>query len=126
MSFESWIIAFGDRFLADRTFQLVVTPALADLQFDEDAGRRSRLANRLAVLTAVAGALRLDLWRDAGTLLKVALLSACYYTFPLAVGIRSFKTWSEFFVAITFVLGLSMVPVLVCFWPERRTARQID
>ncbi len=126
MSFESWIIAFGDRFLSDRTFQLVVTPALADMQFDEDAGRRSRLANRLAVLKAVAGALRLDLWRDAGTLLKVALLSACYYTFPLAVGIRYFKTWSEFLVAITLVLGLSMVPVLVCFWPERRTARQID
>jgi hypothetical protein len=29
-------------------------------------------------------------------------------------------------VAITLVLGLSLVPVLVCFWPERRTARQID
>jgi hypothetical protein len=24
------------------------------------------------------------------------------------------------------VLALSLVPVLVCFWPERRTARPID
>lgn len=126
MSFESRIIAFSDRFLSDRSFQLVVAPALADLQFDEDAGRRSRLANRVAVLKAVAGGLRLDVWRDSGTLLKLALLSACYYTFPLAVGIRYFKTWSEFLVAFMLVLVLAMMPVLVCFWPERRTARQID
>ena len=126
MSFESRIIAFADRFLSDRAFELVVAPALADLQFDEDTGRGSRAANRLAVLKAVAGGLRLDVWRDSGTLFKVALLSACYYSFPLAVGIRYFKTWSEFFVAITVTLALSLVPVLVCFWPERRTARPID
>ena len=126
MSFESWVMAFADRFLSDRTFELVVAPALADLQFDEDAGGRHRCASRLAVIKAVAGGLRLEVWRDSGTLCKVALLSACYYSFPLALGIRFFKTWSEFFVAITVVLGLSLVPVLVCFWPERRTARQID
>ena len=126
MSFESRIIAFSDRFLSDRTFQLVVAPALADLQFDEEGGRRSQIANRMAVLRAVAGGVRLDVWRDSGTLLKVALLSACYYSFPLALGIRLFKTWSEFFVAMTLVLGLSLVPVLVCFWPERRTAPPVD
>jgi hypothetical protein len=126
MSFESRIIAFSDRFLSDRSFQLVVAPALADLQFDDETGRRSQIANRVAVLKAVAGGLRLDVRRDSGTLFKVALLSACYYLFPLVVGIRYFKTWSEFLVAFVLVLGLSMVPVLVCFWPERRTARQID
>jgi hypothetical protein len=126
MSFESKVMAFSDRFLSDRSFQLVVAPALADLQFDEEAGRRSRVANRVAVLKAVAGGLRLDVRRDSGTLLKLALLSACYYMFPLALGIRFFKTWSEFFVAFMLVLGLAMMPVLVCFWPERRTARQID
>ncbi len=126
MSFQSCVIAFADRFLSDRTFDLVIAPALADLQFDEEGGGRHRLASRLAVLKALAGGLRLDVWRDSGTLVKVTLLSACYYSFPLAVGIRYFKTWSEFFVAITLVLGLSLVPVLVCFWPERRTARPID
>jgi hypothetical protein len=126
MSFESRIIAFADRFLSDRTFQLVVVPALADLQFDEECGRRSHIANRIAVLRAVAGAIRLDVLCDSGPLLKVTLLSACYYAFPLAVGIRMFKTWSEFFVATTLLLGLSLVPVLACFWPERRPARQID
>ena len=126
MSFESCVIAFADRFLSDRTFELVIAPSLADLQFDLDAGGRHRVASRLAVLKAVAGGLRLEVWRDSGTLFKVALLSACYYSFPLAVGIGYFKTWSEFFMAITFVLALSLVPVLVCFWPERRTARPID
>ena len=126
MSFESCVMAFTDRFLSDRMFDLVVAPALADLQFDEDAGGRHRFASRLAVLKAIAGGLRLDVWRDSGTLFKVALLSACYYSFPLALGIRYFATWSEFFVAIVVVLGLSLVPVLVCFWPERRAARQID
>jgi hypothetical protein len=126
MSFESCVIAFADRFLSDRTFELVIAPALADLQFDLDAGGRHRIASRIAVLNAVAGGLRLEVWRDSGTLFKVALLSACYYSFPLAVGIRYFKTWPEFFVAITFVLALSLVPVLVCFWPERRTAPPVD
>jgi hypothetical protein len=126
MSFESCVIAFADRFLSDRTFELVIAPSLADLQFDLDAGGRHRAASRFAVLKAVAGGLRLEVWRDSGTLFKVALLSACYYSFPLAVGIRYFKTWPEFFVAIAFVLALSLVPVLVCFWPERRTARPID
>ena len=126
MSFESCVVAFADRFLSDRTFELVVAPALADLQFDEDAGGRHRVASRLAVLKAVTGGLRLEVWRDSGTLFKVALLSACYYTFPVALGIRMFKTWSEFFVVITLVVALSLVPVLVCFWPERRTARPVD
>ncbi len=126
MSFESRVIAFADRFLSDRTFELVVAPALADLQFDEESGGRHRFASRLAVLKAVTGGLRLDVWRDSGTLFKVALLSACYYTFPVALGIRLFKTWSEFFVVIMLVLGLSLVPVLACFWPERRTAPPVD
>jgi hypothetical protein len=126
MSFESCVMAFTDRFLSDRMSDLVVAPALADLQFDEESGGRHRFASRLAVLRAIAGGLRLDVWRDSGTLFKVALLSACYYSFPLALGIRYFATWSEFFVAIAVVLGLSLVPVLVCFWPERRAARQID
>ena len=126
MSFESRVIAFGDRFLSDRTFRLVVEPALADLQFDEDTGRRSGIANRLAVLKAVAGALRLDVWRDSSSLLKMLLLSMSYHMFPLAVGIQYFKTWSEFFAAMLLVLALSLVPVMVCYWPPRQAARQVE
>jgi hypothetical protein len=126
MSFESRVIAFSDRFLSDRSFELVVAPALADLQFDQDTGQRRRLVNRLAVLKAVTGGLRDDVGRDSGSLLKMALLSGGYHMFPLAMGVEYFKTWSDFFAMLTFVLGLSLVPVMVCYWPPRRTARPID
>lgn len=126
MSFESRIVAFAERFLADRTFELIVAPALADLEFEDEAGRRGRIANRCAVLRAVAGGVRDDVWRDSGSVFKLALLPACYYLFPVAVGFDYFKTWSEFFVVVLLVLGLSLVPVMVCFWPQRHTARPVD
>jgi hypothetical protein len=126
MSFEARVIAFSERFLSDRAYQLIVVPALADLQFDEEAGRRSRLADRLGVLRAVAGAIGDDLWRDCYSLFKLSLLSVTYFMFPIALGINAFKTWTEFVVVATLVLGLAMVPVVVCFWPERRTAPPLD
>ena len=126
MSFESRIMAFSDRFLSDRTVQLVVAPALADLQFDEDAGRRRRAANRFAVLKAVAGGLLDDVSHDSSSMLKMALLSVCYHLTPLAMGLDYFKTWSDFFAMVTVVLALSLVPVMVCYWPPRRAARPVD
>ena len=126
MSFEARVISFSERFLSDRAYQLIVVPALADLQFDEEGGRRSRLADRLAVLTAVAGAIGDDVSRDWYSLFKLSLLSVTYFMFPIALGIKAFKTWTEFLVVATLVLGLAMVPVFVCFWPERRTAPPLD
>ncbi len=126
MSLSSHIMAFSDRFLSDRTFQLVVAPALADLQFDEDAGRWRRVTNHVAVLKAVAGGLLDDMSRDSGSLLKMALLSVCYHLTPLAMGLDYFKTWSDFFAMVTLVMALSLVPVMVCYWPPRRTVRQAD
>ena len=56
------------------------------------SARRSRVANRVAVLKAVAGGLRQDVPARLGQLLKLTLLPFCYYMFPLAVGIEYFKT----------------------------------
>ena len=126
MSFESRIIAFADRFLSTRTLELVVAPALADLEFETELGRRSRFACRCAVLRAVAGGLRADLARDFISLIKLTLLPACYYAVPLVMGSEYFKTWSEFFAALAAVLALSLVPVLVCFWPARHIVRQVE
>lgn len=122
-SFEHWIVAFCDRFVSQRTFELVVAAALADLEFEEAAGRRSRLANRAAVLRAVAGALRHDMGRGSSGFLQLTLLSVGYYMFPVAVSVSLFKTWSGFFVAAAFVLVLSLAPVMVCFWPGRDPVR---
>jgi hypothetical protein len=126
VTFESGVMAFADRFLSQRTFELVVEPALADLQFDEETGRRSRLANRVAVLRAISGGVRHEMMRGSGAFFKLTLLSACYYMFPVAVSVGIFKTWTDFFVAATVVLALSLVPVMVCFWPQRHRVRHGD
>ena len=123
MTFESRIVAFADRFLSTRSFELIVVPALADLEFESELGRRSLVASRCAVLRAVAGGLREDLSRDSGSLIKLTLLPFCYYMVPLLMGIEYFKTWPEVVAAFVIVLALSMVPVLVCFWPTRHTPR---
>ena len=120
MTFDSGVQAFCDRFLAQRTFELIVAPALADLEFEEAGGRRSRIAMRAAVLRAIAGGWRRDLVQGSDTFLQLTLLSACYYVFPVAVSARMFETWSEFFVALAVVFAMSLTPVLVCFWPARR------
>jgi hypothetical protein len=125
MTFESRVTAFCDRFLAQRTFDLVVAPALADLEFEQAGGRRGGLAMRAAVLRAVLGGLRHDVWRGSDSFLKLTLLSACYYMFPVAVSVRLFETWSEFFMVVLLVFAMSLTPVLVCFWPARR-ARHTD
>ena len=123
MSFDTFVIACCDRFVSQRTFELVVAPALADLEFEEAAGRGGRFDNRRAVLRAVAGAVCHDAWRGSDGFLKLLLLSACYYTFPVAVSVRMFQTWSAFFVAMLAVLLLSLTPVMVCFWPSRGPVR---
>jgi len=120
MRFDSLVLAFCDRFLAQRTFDLIVAPALADLEFEEASGRRSRIAMRAAVLRAIIGGWRHDVARGTDTFLRMTLLSVCYYMFPVALSAGIFKTWSGFFTAGVAVLALSLVPVMVCFWPERR------
>ena len=82
MSFQSRIMAFAERFLSDRSFELIVVPALADLQFEHDAGPLRRSVNRLAVLRAVAGGLRDDLARDSGSFVVLMLLARLLLHLP--------------------------------------------
>jgi len=123
MSFETLVVAISDRFLSQRTFQLVVEPALADLEFEEAIGRRGLIANRGAVLRAIAGAVWHDARRGSDGFLKLTLLSACYYGLPLGMSVRLFKTWEDFFVALMVLFALSLTPVMVCFWPSRDPVR---
>lgn len=126
MRFESHIVAFCDRFLAQRTFELIVAPALADFAFEEAAGRRSRLANRAAVLRAAAGGFLHDAQRGSDVFFRLLLLSVSYFMFPVALSITAFKTWSAFLVFAAAVFLMATVPVLICFWPERRPVRVGD
>jgi hypothetical protein len=126
MRFESLVIGLCDRFVSQRAFDLIVTPAMADLEFEEAGGRRGAVAGRMAVLRAIAGGVGHDMRRGSGGFLRLALLSACYYVFPIAVSVRYFKTWPEFFVAASLMLVLSLAPVVVCFWPVRHPVRHGD
>jgi hypothetical protein len=116
---ESRIIVFARCYLSTRTFELVVEPALADLQYDEECGGRSTIASRVAVLRAVAGALCDELRRDAVSFFTVALVPAAYYAFMMAVCLDAFRTWSEFFGTAALIVVMSFFPVVVCFWPRR-------
>ena len=128
MSFESRIAAFAERFLSDRTFQLIVVPALADLQFEDCAGSLRRAGNRVAVLRAVAGGLRDDLATGCRGFVALMLLPACYYIFLLVMCFDFFSLTisTDFFVVAILILVLSFGPVVACFWPERRPARPVE
>jgi len=126
--FEDRIIAFSDRFLTDRTFELIVAPALADLQFDAGTSRLGRARNYVAVLRAVLGGLHDELSRDSLSFVTLMLLPAAYYVALLTVFWDFFVTTGggNLALTVTLIFVLSLGPVLACFWPERHRPRQTD
>lgn len=127
-SFESRIVNFARRFLSRRSYELIVTPAVADLQFEEYTSRRQRAALQLAVLSAVAGAVRDDLARESGDFILLMLLPASYYIFLLLIcfDFSSISLSTGFAATAGFIFVLSFAPVAACFWPDRRAARAIE
>jgi hypothetical protein len=126
MNFVHWVMAFCDLMLSQRSFDLIVAPALADMEFEEASGRRSALSNRAAVVRAAAGALLYEWLRGSGDFFKLALLSVSYFLFPVAVSGSIFKTWSEYLLAALIMVMLALVPVLACFLPSRYPAQPGD
>lgn len=120
----------GRRLLREQTFELMVSPAIADLQFESD-----RAGVRPAAYSAVAAGLvggfvedmRLDLAElatDLPGLLQIVAVQTCYYTTMLTlIGGAAFKQLSgpHFLFLGTLILSLSTVSTLVCYWPKRFT-----
>ena len=130
MSFASRVISFSERFLSSRSYELIVAPALADLEFEE---AEQGTANRFAVIRALAGAVRIDAAQHASTFLILTLVPAAYYFVLIAVCFDFFsgRVGKEgLMVTIarvaTPLLVMSLAPVTVCFWPERRVARSTE
>lgn len=125
MSFDAYVIAFAERFLSARTFELIVAPALADSQFELSTGPFRRAINRLAVLRAVGGGLRDEVVRATRGMLALTLLPACYYIFLLVIcfDVFSISISTDFIVVATLILVLSFGPVIACFWPQRQRVR---
>lgn len=123
MTFVAAITALSERFLTDRSFELIVTPALADFEFDPNASGAHRFAPHRAVLAAFLGALREDVARagDIGTFAGLVLIPVCYYSFFFILGLpKGMPMVSGPLMALGIaVVALSLAPVIVCYWPER-------
>ena len=115
----AWLSSLARRLLHDDTFDLVVSPAIADLQFEE--------RGHTAVLTALAGALCHDfagdlraLCEDAAMLARLIGIQTGYFAGMLGMmgGMRR-DTAPLLLLALA---GLCAVGTLLLFWPEKRRA----
>jgi hypothetical protein len=130
MSLVATITTLSERWLTERTFELIVAPAIADMQFDEAATGLRRMRNGAAVISAFLWGLYEEVASDPGgllTFLVIALIPTCYYTMLIAVcaPVRGRPmsypvTETGFLIAIGLaVFALSLAPALVCCWPSR-------
>jgi hypothetical protein len=119
MTFESLVIRFSGRLLPGRTFDLIVAPALADLQYDDRGGAVRKAFNRAAVLRAVGGGLAGEIRRGLGTFVALMLVPALYYVFLLTLCLDFFSASTASLAVISALVFLSLGPVMVLFWPER-------
>lgn len=113
------LVAMASRFLSERTFTLIVAPAVADIQFDG----RVDLAGYASVVRAIAGGIYEDLTADTSalTFLGLALLPVGYYSFFFllcAQNLGPIDAWRDVAAVMGVVLVLSMGPVVACYWPE--------
>jgi len=126
MSFASVLTVVAERVLSDRSLTFIVEPALADLQYENQVAGANQLAGNIALLRAIAGALRDDLANNIGGFLALLILPAGYY-------VCLWTICGDFFSApvgvapVLMVIGLlSLGPAVVCFWPERRERRIVS
>jgi hypothetical protein len=122
--------SLGERFLRERTFELIVAPAIADLQHDGGPGQPTRLGGLSILAAALAWGLYEDLLSDPGELLTFAglvLIPAGYYALLVMIcapvaGLTISMPGGRATVALA-VLALSLGPALACYWPERPARR---
>jgi len=136
------IARLGERLLHGETFALMLSPAIADLQFEAAARAALRLRHYGAVLKAFAAALCWDIASDVralrddiSTVATLTLLQASYYSFMLVLlsGFGSGKvaahhldeTATAHGVWIIAIFVACLIPTMACFWPPRR-APHID
>jgi hypothetical protein len=134
-----WLAQIARRCLHGETFALVVSPAIADMQFESPAGYLLRTRHYLAVWRALAGALCCDvvadlqsLRDDLSALATLMLLQVSYYAFLLLL-LSGFGTGTgsvhqpdqaTAMQAVGYVIVIALVcliPTATCFWPSRRS-----
>jgi len=126
MSFDVVIGGVGARLLSGRTFDLVLAPALADYQVERRHRRGHEWAGRFAVLIALSGALRMEAGSHAVSFIALAMLPFCYDVVLLIMFSNFFDMTGGLRFVGALIVMLSMIPVVVCFWPVGRLERPID
>jgi len=134
----TWLALIAQRYLHGDTFALVVSPAIADMQFESPAGYRLRARHYLAVWKALAGALTSDVVADLQSLrddlpilVTLTLMQVSYYLFFLLLlsgfGAGSMSSLlpdqATAMRAAGYVAGIALlclIPTATCFWPSRR------
>jgi hypothetical protein len=130
MSLVGTVTSLSERWLSDRTFELVIAPAIADMQFDEGASGLRRARNGAAVVSAFLWGLYEEVASDPAGLVTfalIALIPACYYTMLVVVcapvrrnpfSTPASETGALIAIGLA-VFALSLAPALVCVWPSR-------
>ena len=112
----------SERFLSTRSFELIVTPALADLEFESHGVTTGGV---LAVCRAVVGAIVEDITHDIGqaaVFMGLALIPAFYYAFLVLLCVPVRVTLDATTLALAaIVVVLSVSPAVACYWPEPLT-----
>ena len=128
MTLVDTITSLSERFLRDRTFELIVAPAIADLQFDDSRGDGLRhVRSRVAVVVAFAWGLYEDFTSEPPlTFAALTLLPAAYYTALVIFFLRDLRLMSSGVsqLVVACAIGvLSLGPAIACYWPERPPRR---
>ena len=130
MTFIERIDALSSRFLSERSYDLIVGPAIADLQHDAGDGQSPRsMRGSFPVLVAFAGAAYDEITADSGLwrIGALALIPAMYYAFLIVLILPeagAFVTARSGLLALAITIAaMSFAPVLVCCWPERTPRR---
>jgi hypothetical protein len=129
MTFIQRIDSLSSRFLTERSYELIVGPAIADLQHDVNAAPAHSVRGQLSVLVAFAGALYDEVTADASLLMiaALALIPALYYAFLIVLILPEAGAFvtarAGLMVLAVGIAVLSFGPVLVCCWPERTPRR---
>jgi hypothetical protein len=136
----SWIAHIGRRLLHRETFTMMLSPAIADLQFEAAARGIAGPCEYGGILRALTGALWFDLSGDLVALrgdvdmiALLTLLQTIYYTFMLVL-LSGFGTARPSSIdmdaamvtrALSYVAGVGIAcfaTSFACFWPPRRTS----
>jgi hypothetical protein len=129
MTFIERIDSLSSRFLTERSYELIVGPAIADLQHDANSAPAHPVRGRLSVLIAFAGAVYDEVTADSGLLLiaALALIPAMYYAFLIVLILPEAGAFvtarASLMVLAVGIAVMSFGPVLVCCWPERTPRR---